>query len=75
MVDSSERSHLKLVDGSQPSDIDAEFIPLPYYPWDRRPSHLPIDVEEAATAFYLSEGMIAPRCGAVQGRASQAGSA
>ena len=52
-------NHLKLVDPSaNPLGIDAEFIPLPYYPWDHRPSHLPVDIEEAATALYLCEGLI-----------------
>ena len=51
---------LKLVDSSTNAlGIDAEFIPLPYYPWDRRPGHLPLDVEEVATALYLTEGLIA----------------
>ena len=52
-------NHLKLVDQStNPLDTDAEFQPLPYYPWDRRPSHLPVDIEEAATALYLTGGLI-----------------
>jgi hypothetical protein len=38
--------------------IEEEFLPLPYYPWDRRPGHSPIEVEEAATALYLAEGVI-----------------
>ena len=50
--------HLTLVDSSTRSDLDAEFIPLPYFPWDKRPSHLPLDVEEVATALYLSGGLI-----------------
>ena len=39
--------------------IEDEFLPLPYYPYDRRPSVIPIDPEEAATALYLAEGEIA----------------
>jgi hypothetical protein len=35
-----------------------EFLPLPFYGWDRRPSHIPIDVEEAATALYLTQGSV-----------------
>jgi hypothetical protein len=50
--------HLKLVDGSAVSDLDAEFVPLPYYNWAVRPSHLPLDVEEVATALYLCQGII-----------------
>jgi hypothetical protein len=38
---------------------DGEFLPLPFFPWERRPSHVPIETEEAATALYLSEGVIA----------------
>ena len=50
--------HLKLVDSSAGSDLDAEFVPLPFYPWDVRPSHLPLDVEEVATALYLAQGLV-----------------
>jgi hypothetical protein len=35
-----------------------EFLPLPFYGWDRRPSHIPVDVEEAATALYLCRGSV-----------------
>lgn len=35
---------------------DDEFIPLPHYPWETRPSTLPIDSDEAATAIHLSNG-------------------
>ena len=35
------------------------FCLCPYYPYDRRPSTTPIDVEECATALYLAEGEIA----------------
>ena len=58
MPDTPERPHLTLVDSSTRSDLDAEFIPLPYFPWDKRPSHLPLDVEEVATALYLTGGLI-----------------
>src|SRR4029077_2641009 len=51
-------SHLKLVDPSTNPPDDAEFIPLPYYNWETRPSHLPLDVEEVATALYLAGGLI-----------------
>ena len=54
----SDPPHLTLVDSSARSDLDAEFVPLPHYPWLIRPAHLPIDIEEAATALYLSEGLI-----------------
>lgn len=40
------------------TDIEAEFAPLPYYPWDVRPPHLLLEVDEAATALYLSRGII-----------------
>ena len=39
--------------------IEDEFLPLPYYSYDQRPSTTPIDPEEAATALYLAEGEIA----------------
>ena len=54
----TEPPHLRIVDSSTVSDLDAEFIPLPFYPWDKRPPHLPVDVEEAATALYLTQGLI-----------------
>ena len=54
----SDPPHLTLVDSSTSSDLDAEFLPLPYYPWTKRPPHLPIEIEEAATALYLSDGVI-----------------
>jgi hypothetical protein len=41
-----------------PSEIDQEFLPLPHYSWERRPAHLAIDIEEAATSLYLAEGVI-----------------
>ncbi len=41
------------------NELDSEFLPLPYYPWDRRPSHQRIEEDEAATALYLAEGVIA----------------
>ena len=52
------QNHLKLVDPSTNPPDDAEFIPLPFYPWASRPSHLPLDVEEVATALYLAGGLI-----------------
>ena len=33
-----------------------EFVPLPYFPWDTRPESLPLDVDECATAIFLSNG-------------------
>ncbi len=44
--------------GDLPSEIDQEFLPLPHYSWKQRPSHLPLEIEEAATALYLAEGVI-----------------
>ena len=52
------QNHLKLVDPSTNLLDDAEFIPLPFYPWEIRPSHLPLDVEEVATSLYLAQGII-----------------
>ena len=40
------------------SDIDEEFLPLPHYSWAVRPSHLALDIEECATALYLSKGVV-----------------
>ena len=55
---SEKLPHLTLVDSPRASDIEQEFVPLPFYPWTVRPLHLPIDIEEAATALYLAEGLI-----------------
>jgi hypothetical protein len=35
-----------------------EFLPLPYFPWLSRPTTVPLDVEECATAIYLAKGDI-----------------
>jgi hypothetical protein len=40
------------------SEIDEEFLPLPYYPYDVRPPGIPVDIEEAATALYLHGGLV-----------------
>ena len=47
------RNNAKLI---HMSETDNEFLPLPYYPWDRRPSYSSLDDEEVATALYLAEG-------------------
>jgi hypothetical protein len=36
----------------------AEFVQLPYFPWDTRPSTVPLDPDECATAIYLSDGKL-----------------
>ena len=54
----TEPPKLKLVDHPALPPDESEFLPLPYYPWPSRPSHLPLDVEEVATALYLAEGVI-----------------
>jgi hypothetical protein len=41
------------------SETDNEFLPLPYYPWDRRPSWSKLAEDEVATALYLAEGEFA----------------
>jgi hypothetical protein len=33
-----------------------EFEPLPYFPWDERPTSLPLTHDEAATAIFLAKG-------------------
>ena len=35
-----------------------EFFPLPYFSWLERPLSLPLDIEDCATAIYLSNGDI-----------------
>jgi hypothetical protein len=39
--------------------MDEEFLPLPYYPYEKRPSHMRLEDDEVATALYLSEGELA----------------
>jgi hypothetical protein len=34
----------------------AEFVPLPHFSWSERPLSLPLDVDEIATALFLSHG-------------------
>lgn len=40
------------------NEIDEEFLPLPFFPYEERPAHVPVDVEEAATALYLDKGVV-----------------
>jgi hypothetical protein len=40
------------------SEHDAEFIPLPYYPWVSRPLTFPLDADECATAIHLAKGHV-----------------
>jgi hypothetical protein len=54
MTDSDK---LQLVRPS-PENESGEFLPLPYMPWDRRPSHISLEVEECATALYLEGGVV-----------------
>ena len=49
--------HLTLVT-STPSEHDREFIPLPFYGWAERPSTLPLDPDECATAIHIAKGDI-----------------
>ncbi len=41
------------------SETDNEFLPLPYYPYERRPSHERLEDDEVATALYLADGELA----------------
>ena len=43
--------------------MDDEFLPLPYFPWEVRPSTMRLEVEECATALYLSSGVISEAAG------------
>jgi hypothetical protein len=42
--------------GYMSDGVEAEFLPLPYYAWERRPPTVPLDPEECATALYLADG-------------------
>ena len=38
-------------------ELDASsYLPLPFFPYEARPKNLPLHVEEAATALFLSRG-------------------
>ena len=37
----------------------SEFVCLPYFPWLERPEHLPLEVDEIATALFLAHGNVA----------------
>lgn len=51
-----DKPYLTLVDPATPA-YEAEFAPLPYYPWDERPPSLPLDVDETATAIHLAQNL------------------
>ena len=49
--------HLTLVTPTHTqSEHDQEFTPLPFYGWAERPSTLPLDPDECATAIHIAEG-------------------
>lgn len=50
--------YLTLVDPAANDPQADEFIPLPYYPWDERPSTLALDHDECATAIHLAHGSL-----------------
>jgi hypothetical protein len=54
-LDKPPPPYLTLVDPQTDPQYE-EFLPLPYYPWDERPSHLPLDADEVATAIHLAHG-------------------
>jgi hypothetical protein len=51
-----DKPYLTLVDPSATPELDQEFAPLPFYPWDERPPTLPLDPDECATAIHLAQG-------------------
>jgi hypothetical protein len=51
-----DKPYLTLVDPDRDRSRDEEFSPLPYYGWDERPSTLPLDPDECATAIHLAQG-------------------
>jgi hypothetical protein len=40
------------------SDFPDDLLPLPYFPWDARPSGVPLDIEECRTALWLNRGNV-----------------
>ena len=66
--------HLTLVTPTHTqSEHDQEFIPLPFYPWTERPSTLPLDPDECATAIHVAKGDI-PKAAAALLKVSQSSS-
>ena len=53
----TDKPYLALVDPSAHPELEAEFAPLPFYPWDERPPTLPIDADEAAAAIHLGHNL------------------
>lgn len=53
---SDDKPQLTLVDNNFKSDYEQEFAPLPYMPWDERPSTAELTQGEAATALFLAHG-------------------
>ncbi len=54
----TEPPHLTIVDENFANDHNQEFVPLPFYSWTERPSTLPLDHDEVATAIHLAQGDI-----------------
>ena len=54
----TDHPHLTLVTPNTTTDHDQEFIPLPFYGWTERPSTLPLDPDECATAIHIANGDI-----------------
>ena len=52
----SEPPNLRLVTPDDELFDHSEFIPLPHYSWDIRPSTIPLDYDECATALALANG-------------------
>jgi hypothetical protein len=59
MTTDKDHPHLTLVDPSSAPELAEEFLPLPYYPWDERPPHLPLEPDECATSLHLAHGDVA----------------
>lgn len=51
-----EKPHLTLVGSDFTIEHDLEFEPLPYYPFEERPSSYPLTQDECATAIHLADG-------------------
>lgn len=53
-----DKTHLTLVNPNDRQGDEAEFTPLPYYPWSERPITVPLDQDECATALHLAHGSL-----------------
>lgn len=40
------------------SELPNDLVPLPHFPWDKRPDSIPLDREEVRTAIWMADGNV-----------------